>query len=294
MKKKLLLGLLAIFGTFASIQGQVDNKQSFFKTERTDLGLGLGGTFYMGDFNKIPFTNPRYYGTVFHRYSFDMLYSLRTSVAMGKVAGGANSNDMYMPFFTETFADPDQYPNGHDVRFERTFVDFSIGVEIGLRAFDAVVHRIDQTLAPYLFLGVGLMIAYPDSHRDDPFAAAASNAFPKVYGTRDENSGSIQALNIPIGLGLKWSPKPRWTIGLEWQFKKTFNDRIDRFDNSNGGSKLTNGDWVSLFGLNVSYRLMPKRACPAIYKYDPPKRFLQGINRQYDDYDKASNKKKKK
>lgn len=278
MVRKLVLFFFVVAINAASSYGQVDRKLSIFKIDKTDLGIGLGTTFYLGDFNSVPFTYPRYYASIHHRYSFDLLYALRTSVAIGKVAGGVNSNNLNMPFYTEKFQDQ----GGFDVRFERMFVDFSTGVEIGLAPFDAVLHRLKSRVAPYIFLGVGILLAYPDKHRDNQEALLAMKAYPEVYGTKDENASSIQSFNIPIGLGVKWTPAKRWTFAFEWQFKKTFTDKIDRFNNPQG-SKLMNTDWVSLFGVTLSYRLMPAHKCPAVVKYKPERKELKGINTSYKD-----------
>jgi hypothetical protein len=299
MKKAVnILFCLVVFATASHGQIQL-RKNSIFRVDRTDLGVGAGTTFYLGDFNEfVPFASPRYYGSIHHRYSFNLLYALRTSVAVGQIAGNSKMYKGKLPFYD----DPDRFPSGPPVlRFSRTYIDFNTGVEIGFRPFEPVLHKIKQKFTPYLFLGVGLALAYPDSRRnDEPQANSAMALFPEVYGVPDENSSSIQAIHIPIGLGAKWSPRPRWTLAVEWQFKKTFIDNIDRFNNINPselndnkkGSKLLNTDWMSTFGISISYRLAPKQKCPAIPTYKPPKRSIQGKNRFYDDYDKAQKKRK--
>ena len=193
--------------------GQVQlRKNSIFRVDRTDLGLGAGTTFYLGDYNEfIPFMSPRYYGTIHHRYSFNMLYSLRTSVTVGQIAGNSGNYTGYMPYYDESALLAAGRPT---VKFSRTFIDFNTGIELSLRPFEPVIHRVKETFTPYLFLGVGLVLAYPDSYRSDADANAAMHLYPDVYGSTDENSSSIQAIHIPIGLGVKWSPKPRWTLAF--------------------------------------------------------------------------------
>ena len=39
--------------------------------------------------------------------------------------------------------------------------------------------------------------------------------------------GTDVALNIPVGLGVKYKVKPRVNIGLEWTFRFTTTDRLD-------------------------------------------------------------------
>jgi hypothetical protein len=72
--------------------------------------------------------------------------------------------------------------------------------------------------------------------------------------------------NIPFGIGAKYSPANRWTIGLEWRLHKTFFDQIDGYQNitSNPRSFIHNNDWFGIAGFFVTYRLINKGAvCPA-------------------------------
>ncbi|MDR1055452.1 MAG: DUF6089 family protein [Prevotellaceae bacterium] len=289
--KKIVLLIVAMAGLAIFTQAQVNrSKQSFFTPEKTDLGLGAGTTFYLGDFNEwFPFNNPRYYGTVFHRYSFNMLYSIRTSVTMGKVDGNSKNYSGELPYYDEHFPD-------YVIKFSRTFVDINMGMELGFRAFDPALHQLKQKWTPYLFLGLGLTILYPDTYRNETENRAAGASFPELYGSKEDNEGSSQIFTIPIAMGIKWTPWERWTLGVEWQFKKSFWDKIDRFDNTNGGSKLLNSDWISTFGVSIAYRLKTNKKCPALIPWESSKDFKKGINRFYNSYDnsgkKSRNKKK--
>jgi hypothetical protein len=294
--------VIFVVGFSSAVSGQIErNKNSIFRVDRTELGLGLGTTFYLGDYNEyVPFVEPRYYGSVMHRFSFNLLYALRTSISFGNVAGNSNRYRGIMPFYDEKYKDRgERIPT---IYFSRNFVDFNTGVEFGFRPLDPVEHRLNQRFSPYIFLGVGVAILYTDSHAESEDARSASSEYPRVYGATDNNASSIQVFHIPVALGFKYSPWKRWTIGAEWQFKKTFNDDIDRFNNIkpsivNGdkkGSVLLNTDWISYFGVNISYRLAVKSKCPAIRKTSPSRRYYQGINRDYDLYDNRSSAKKSK
>jgi opacity protein-like surface antigen len=301
MAKKLIIIVVLFVGFSSVVSGQIErNKNSIFRVDRTELGLGLGTTFYFGDFNEfMPFVEPRYYGTVFHRFYFNLLYALRTSISFGNIAGNSKNYAGNMPFYDL------KYPYGRPpVYFNRNFIDFNTGVELGFRPLEPVVHRLNERFAPYLFIGVGITILYADPNAKAEDARSAYALHPRIYGTSDVNAGTIQAFNIPIGLGFKYSPWKRWTIGAEWQFKKTFSDDIDRFNNikpseindNKKGSLFLNTDWMSFLGVSISYRLAVKSKCPSIKRWSPSKRFFQGINRDYDLYDNnnAGKKKKKK
>ncbi|MDR0559381.1 MAG: DUF6089 family protein [Prevotellaceae bacterium] len=285
--KKFVITCLFIAGITLSVSAQIErNKNSIFRVDRTELGLGLGTTFYLGDYNEfMPFVEPRYYGSVLHRFYFNLLYALRTSISFGNIAGNSSGYNGQMPYYDI------KYPYKRPViDFSRNFIDFNTGVELGFRPFDPVLHRVNRKYTPYLFIGIGIMIAYPDSYSKTDDAKLASLAYPKIYGSTETNSSAIQAFYIPVGFGFKYSPAPRWTVGGEWQFKKTFSDNIDRFNNiepsdlnnRKKGSVLLNTDWVSVFGFSISYRLAVQSKCPAMKRHVPSKKYYLGINRDYD------------
>ncbi|MDR2383334.1 MAG: hypothetical protein LBD76_05560 [Prevotellaceae bacterium] len=302
MARKFVIIIVFIIGSSSIVSGQIErNKNSIFRVDRTELGLGLGTTFYFGDFNEfMPFVEPRYYGSVLHRFYFNLLYALRTSISFGNIAGNTKNYAGAMPFYDI------KYPYGPSGRptvyFNRNFIDFNTGIELGFRPLEPVEHRINERFTPYLFIGVGVTILYTDPNSKTSDARSAYTLHPRIYGTDDINSGVIQAFNVPVGIGFKYSPWKRWTVGAEWQFKKTFSDDIDRFNNikpselndNKKGSVFLNTDWISFFGVSISYRLAVKSRCPSVRRISPSTRFFQGINRDYDLYDNNNNTKKKK
>jgi hypothetical protein len=299
MVRKCIVIIAFVIGFSSVVSGQIErNKNSIFRVDRTELGLGLGTTFYFGDFNEyMPFIEPRYYGTVLHRFYFNLLYALRTSISFGNIAGNSSNYAGSMPFYDL------KYPYGRPaVYFSRNFIDFNTGIELGFRPLEPVVHRMNERFTPYLFIGVGITILYADPNASTEDARSAYSLYPRIYGNSDINSGTIQAFNIPIGIGFKYSPWQRWTIGGEWQFKKTFSDDIDRFNNvkpsdinnNKEGSLFLNTDWMSFFGVSISYRLAVKSKCPSFKRTAPSTRYFQGINRNYDLYDNKVGEKKKK
>jgi hypothetical protein len=77
--------------------------------------------------------------------------------------------------------------------------------------------------------------------------------------------GMVSA-HIPIGLGLKYTPRNRFTVGLEWRVHKTFSDNFDGYPSISDGTPvfLHNKDWFSFVGLFVTYRLHNNAdVCPA-------------------------------
>jgi len=297
--KRFLVTVFFMTAILLNVSGQIErNKNSIFRVDRTELGIGGGTTFYLGDFNEFtPLVQPRYYGTVLHRFYFNMIYALRTSISFANLAGNSSRYVGDMPFYDL------KYPYGRPtIYFNRNLIDFNTGIELGFRPFEPVMHRMSERFAPYLFIGIGVTIAYADSYASADDARSASAIHSRIYGTNDDNSTNIQAFNIPIGLGFKYSPWKRWTLGAEWQFKKTFSDDIERFNNvrpseinnNTKGSIFMNTDWISFLGISLSYRLAVKSKCPSLFRRSPSTKYFEGINRDYNLYDNQSTKKKKK
>jgi len=74
--------------------------------------------------------------------------------------------------------------------------------------------------------------------------------------------------HFPFGVGVKYCPASRLTIGCEWKLSKTFTDKIDNYQNVYDGSKpiLHNNDWFSFVGLFITFRLYNyNNTCP-VYK----------------------------
>lgn len=70
---------------------------------------------------------------------------------------------------------------------------------------------------------------------------------------------------FPFGIGIKYCPLSRVTIGWEWRLSKTFTDNVDNYNNVYDGSKAIfhNNDWYSFFGIFVTYRVHNKKyTCP--------------------------------
>ena len=111
--------------------------------------------------------------------------------------------------------------------FSKQLIALELDGEINFMSFDSRDHD-KNDLSPYLILGLG--VAYE-----------GTSLFP----------------HIPIGFGVKYSPRGRFTFGAEWRLHKTFNDNIDGHTNITDSRKsfIHNNDWFGVAGLFVTYRL---------------------------------------
>lgn len=128
-----------------------------------------------------------------------------------------------------------QYLPGVTGSFSKQFIETEGLCEINFMSFNTR-HLDKDNFSPYVILGIGG--AYID--------------------------GEVLP-HLPFGVGIKYCPVSRMTIGWEWRLSKTFTDNIDDYKNVYDGSKaiLHNNDWFSFVGLFITFRLYNnKKTCP--------------------------------
>lgn len=128
------------------------------------------------------------------------------------------------------------YLPGVTPAFSSSVFEFEAVIEIGFLPYNTEISS-HRKFSPYALAGFG--------------AASISGSFIP---------------HIPFGLGVKYSPANRWTVGLEWRLHKTFNDNIDGYTNVSDEPRsiIHNNDWFAYAGFLVSFRLVNKGAiCPA-------------------------------
>ena len=86
--------------------------------------------------------------------------------------------------------------------------------------------------------------------------ASAKNAVASFGGTMATGSGiSAFAVNVPMGIGVKFKLKERLNLGLEFTMRKSFGDKLDGLSDLNGvkSSFAKNTDWYSFTMFTVTY-----------------------------------------
>jgi opacity protein-like surface antigen len=210
--------------------------------ELHDVGIVGGATFYMGDLgdNYSFFRNLSYYAGVMYRYNLNEFYAIRGQVAYGQLEGDLSRTDLPAT------------NHGKPWLFHRPMFLVEVSGEVGflpLNVFDLWEHN---RVSPYLLGGVGLAALTSDKN--------LSTVLP------DNDAATVGYLQM--GVGVKWVPFKRITVGVEWAMRKTFSDKID-YCVSPPGSALINKDWIGTLGLSVTYRLNEDFLCPAYQKYAP-------------------------
>lgn len=202
---------------------------------KMELGTLAGGTFYMGDANyAAPLKHTKMAGGVLARYNFNPRMVVKGTLAVGQLYG--NTQDI-----------ENQFPEGANTTFSRNVYDLGAQFEYSFFAYGTGAgYKDSRRMAPYILLGAGL-----------------------TYSPQPKNH--VWALNLPIGIGIKYKLAERLNVGAEWSMRFTTTDRLDTTGTDGlqlkdpyqiKGKGLKNKDSYSLLALYISYDLFPKyRKC---------------------------------
>ena len=153
-----------------------------------ELGLGGGGSFYMGDANGRLYSNTNGVFSIIGRYNVNSRFSLKANLAAAGISGSTENAYGVLP--------------GDELRFSRTLYDLGAQIEWGFCGYGTEDWNDRHRLAPYGLLGLGVTFA-PKPARND-FAA-----------------------NFPVGLGIRYKLSERVNLGLEWTMRFSTSDRLD-------------------------------------------------------------------
>jgi len=220
--------------------------------ERIEAGLFLGGSYYLGDLNP----NRHFYQT---RPAFGSLVrvvlnprlAFRGTLSTYELSGDYPRSDLSFPEATGR--------SGSHYQFGRTVADIATQLEINLFDYAHPFREEETRLTPYVTGGLGYMI------------------YRRYYdGSTNDSENPQFILSLPFGLGMKWKLSDWLHVGVEWNFRKTFVDDIDKmgsgaidpsdpygFDES---SDWHNNDWYSFAGFFVAIDLFQQNVpCNAGY-----------------------------
>lgn len=210
---------------------------------RMELGGALGTCFYLGDANKTPFADLSAMCGVVLRRIFNPRMCVKGNIAMGHIRGSSSG------YFLPTAPDSGTPEGGTPctVSFSRNVIDVGAQFEMNFWAY-------------------GMSGGYKENSRITPYALAGMGITVGMGG----GGSTCGALNLPIGVGVKYKVRPRLNLGLEWTMRFTTSDNLDDTGKSTTlahpyGIKsvgLKNKDCYSFTMVYVTYDLSPKyRKC---------------------------------
>ena len=200
-----------------------------------ELGGMMGGCFYMGDANyTTPFKDVSMAGGILARYNINPRMAVKGDLAVGRIKGSTKGME-------------NKFPNGEHSTFSRNVYELGAQFECNLFAYGTGAgYKDSRRLAPYMLAGIGMTyVPKPANH--------------------------VVAMNIPLGLGVKYKLAERLNVGAEWSMRFTTSDKLDvtskdglQLNDPYGidGKGLKNKDSYSWLMLYVSYDMFPKyRKC---------------------------------
>lgn len=224
---RILLRFLSV-SSFLFVATMVTSAQS---VPNGELGLQLGGTYYLGEINKVPFRGTKPSVAVFYRHNFNARYSAKGTLSYCKI-GAADSTSS------------SSYQKARGLSFSRPWCQLSVIGEFNFLPFIAGKQKMPYTT--YLQGGFGLAFL-PDNSKMEKFL-----------------------LDIPFGLGAKFNTTGKFVYGFDIMMIKTFSDNIDFVSsNSSENNKMkqkyvsSNKDWLSYFAIYLAYRIEYPQKCPS-------------------------------
>ena len=195
-----------------------------------EIGLGGGGSFYMGDANNRLYRNTNGAASLIARYNVNPRFALKANLAAAGLSGSSENAFGAMP--------------SDEIKFSRTVYDLGFQIEWGFCGYGILDWNGTHRLAPYGLVGIGMSFV-PEPAKND-FAA-----------------------HLPVGLGIRYKLSERVNLGLEWSMRFTTTDRLDVGADTSGslenpllikGKGIKNKDSYSFTMLYVTFDVF-KRPC---------------------------------
>ncbi|HNX78832.1 MAG TPA: DUF6089 family protein [Prolixibacteraceae bacterium] len=240
--RKFILGLT---GIILSVSG--------FSQITADIGIWGGWSGYMGDIEEVTLTQSSFplLGALY-RQNFNQRVSARAMFLTGPIA--AEGTIRNAPW-----------------SFDKHVSDLSLQLEINYLRYMLGNRR--YAFTSYVTAGIGTQFF---GYELDPARLSTFN--PNHNKGVDQVSSSVIAATFPFGFGFKFNAGKRMGIGIEYQMRKLFNDKLDDLDdplaNINAlGDEIRysgffhNTDWTGFLGVHLTYSIyLGAKDCPAYDK----------------------------
>ncbi len=255
-----------------------------FSQKTSDIGVLLGGGYYVGDINPYQhFYNTKFAGSIFFRDQINKNDRLTYRISASRIN---------LEAFDADFNNDRQI--NRNLNFKSSITEIAGILEIHFLPYEIGSKRKFGT--PYLFFGLSYFKMNPMGKYNDDWIELQSLA-TEGQGTsaNDKNPYKLNQISIPFGVGVKLNINSRIAIGLEYGLRKTFTDYIDdisgdyvnanflretngflsgelsdqslnnesTFSSNHGVSRgnPNNKDWFAMAGFTISYRLKAYTTC---------------------------------
>lgn len=229
--------LIVLFALLCGVShAQYFSKRDSWKKERKEVIMGAGVSNFLGDLgglNKVgthysyadlEFALTRPTTSLGYRYRLNKRFASRTDFSFLMIGG----NDKLTQ---------EKYRHNRNLHFKSNVFEFATNIEVSL-SFDRHGNRyhIKKTMLRrykayssyyYVFIGIGGFYFNPKAN----YAGNWYNLQPLSTEGQGLPGGARKykriAVSIPIGIGARYKLNAKWTVGIEYNFRKTFTDYID-------------------------------------------------------------------
>ncbi len=205
-----------------------------------DFGASVGTSFYLGDANGTPYAHMGAMGGLIVRRIFNPRMALKGNLSFGHISG--TSEDYFIP--TDPWSQSSAGGLPTQVSFSRNLMDIGVQFEMNFWGFGmGTGYKETSRITPYMLGGVGCTTAFG-------------------------GAGTRLAMNLPVGLGVKYKVSPRLNVGLEWTIRFTTTDELDvpsdehaqlKYPYGIKSSGFKNKDCYCFTMAFVTYDMCPKR-----------------------------------
>ena len=189
---------------------------------RMEIGGGAGLMTYLGDFNGSLLSNMQPAAGAVAKYKLNPRMAWSASLGYGKLKGASENDKSWFPGKEE-----------NPIEFNATVIDFNVRFEYNFWPFGTGREYLGaKPLTPFIALGAGLAFAKPDIGRQ------------------------TAALQLPIGVGVKYKLKNRLNLSVDWMMHFTGSDKLDGTEDPYGiksTGMFKNTDCFSKFTVSLTY-----------------------------------------
>lgn len=204
-------------------------------TYKREIGIGLGLTNYLGDFNGSLAKGYQPAGGVVFRHVYTPYSALKLDMSYALIKGSSRDVSTYYHAYSD-----------EPYTFSRSLIDLNATYEYNFWPYGTGRdYRGAVRLTPFFFFGLGATVA-----AGGPESAAVT-------------------ATLPIGVGVKYKIAERMNLGVEWAFHPSLSDMLDGiadpYDIKSSGI-FKNTDCYTSLRVTLTYSFSPK--CPTCNKDD--------------------------
>jgi len=199
---------------------------------KMEIGGGVGVMNYLGDFNGSLLRDFQPMGGIIAKYKTNPRVAWSAQVSYGQLKGDSRHANTWYP------ESADQSGAMEPVSFKTKLTDFNLKFEYNFWPYGTGREYYGaKPLTPYIALGAGLAFAKPD------------------------DSESVVAFQVPIGIGVKYKLQSRLNLSLEWLMHISGSDKLDGVRDPYGIKStelFKNTDCYSTIQVALTYEFLEK------------------------------------